>query len=210
MASPSRSATSSDGLGADLSPTVIKGAILIFVALVLGVVLLTKGTDVDTASTSPGGDDATAPVGDDGGDESGDEGGDDNGGDTSATSAPDSTATTATTEPAEARPPEEVTVLVANASGLAGAAGLLGEQLSAEGYLIAEPDNAKTPADGTVIHYIDGFEAEARALAEVLGVDLDADPEAVSEVPTPVPTMDENMGAANLLVLLGTDLAPTS
>ncbi len=184
----------------------IKGAILIFVALVLGVVLLTKGTDVDTSTAAPGGDENAPPAGDEsGGGESGDDSGD-----TPATSAPDSTATTSTTEPADARPPEETTVLVANASGLAGAAGLMGEQLTAEGYLIAEPDNAKTPTDTTVIHYIDGFEAEARALAAVLGVDLEADPDAVSEVPTPVPTMDENMGAANLLVLLGTDLAPTS
>lgn len=200
MTSPSRAA-SSDGLGADFSPTVVKGAILIFVALVLGVVLLIKGTDTDTGGSAPdGGAPVAAPDGDGGSPDT-----------TVAADTTDTTGATTTTEaPSEARPPEEVTVLVANASGIPGAASRVGEQLTADGYLIAEPDNAKEPATTTVVYYIEGFEPEAQAVAVALGLDPEADPDVVAEVPTPLPTVDENMGAANVLVILGTDLAPTS
>jgi hypothetical protein len=174
----------------------VKGGILIFVALVIGVLLLNQGSDSGDAATA-----STAP---------------DQSGDTTPTSADDSTdgttATTAntTTSEAGARPPEEVMVLVANASGIPGAAAEVEAQLVALGYQAPDDGatNASTPATTTTVYYIAGFEAEAAAVAEDLGL---APADAVAgEVPSPVPTTDGSMRGANILVILGPDVAPTS
>jgi len=201
VTSPARSA--SDGMGGDLSPALMKGGVLVFVALVLGTFLLWKGPDeAQTSASSPPATEA--------------DGGTDDGGETDATQpadgTDDTTATseaTTTTEATEALPPEDVTVLVANASGIPGAASKVGETLAAEGYNIAEPDNAKEPSATTTVYFIADFEAEAQAVAEALGLDPEADG-VVAEVPTPLPTQDENLGAAQILVILGTDEAPTA
>jgi hypothetical protein len=179
----------------------VKGGILVFVALVLGTVLLLQGTGTDVEIASP---------------DSGEDGTDDGEGTPGTTEPSDdgpdgTTATTGatTTTASEARAPEEVTVLVANGSGIPGAAGLFGDTLEAQGYIIAEPDNTPTPVSTSSVYYIPGFEAEARALASTAGLDVDAEG-VVAEVPEPVPTLDASMGAANLLVILGPDLASTT
>lgn len=203
VASPARSGSSSGAssgaLGGDIGPAAIKGAILIFIALLLGAFLLMNGTDANLESASaPAGDDADpdtdTPAATD----------DDSTDGTSAT-----TEATTTTAPAEARPPEEVTVLVANASGIPGAATQIGDDLSAVGYLVADPDNAKEPASTSTVYYIGDFEPEAIAVAEALGLDPTTEG-VIAEAPTPLPTQDENLGAASILVILGTDLAPVS
>jgi hypothetical protein len=199
MASPARSRTT-DSLGGDLGPAAVKGGILVFVALVLGVALLLQGTDSDVEASSPSGDEST---------------GDGNGtpSTTDEATGPDNTSDTtespSTTAGAEPRPPDEVTVLVANGSGIAGAAGALSTQLQGLGYHTAEPDNTPAPVSSSNVFYIPGFEAEARAVAQSLGLDPDAEG-VVAEVPSPVPTLDASMGAANLLVVMGPDLAPTT
>jgi hypothetical protein len=202
VTSPARNA--SDGMGGDLSPALMKGGVLVFVALVLGTFLLWKGPDeAQTSASSPPATDV-------------DGGADDGDGETDATEPAEgsdgttvTSEATTTTEATEALPPEDVTVLVANASGIPGAASKVGETLAAEGYNIAEPDNAKEPSATTIVYYIADFEAEAQAVAEALGLDPDADG-VVAEVPTPLPTQDENLGAAQVLVILGTDEAPTA
>jgi hypothetical protein len=201
VASPARSRTT-DSLGGDLGPAAIKGGILVFVALVIGTVLLLQGTGTDVQIASP---------------DNGEEGTEDGDGTPGTTEpsdeGPDGTTPTTsgntTTTAAEARAPEEVTVLVANGSGIPGAAGELGATLSALGYLIAEPDNTPTPASSSSVYFIPGFEPEARAVAVALGLDPDAEG-VVGEVPEPVPTIDASMGAANVLVILGPDVAPTT
>ena len=190
-------------MGGDLSPALLKGGILVLVALLLGTFLLLQGPDNDIEASS--GPPVTDPSGDDGDETPATDSDGSTPGDTTDTTG----GSTTTEAPSEARPPEEVTVLVANASGIPGAATKIGEDLTAEGYIVAEPDNAKEPSATTVVYYIAGFEPEARAVAEALGLDPDADG-VVAEVPTPLPTQDENMGAANVLVILGTDEAPTA
>jgi hypothetical protein len=82
-------------------------------------------------------------------------------------------------------------------------------QLAAVGYLTADPDDIKPAELGkpTAIYYITGFEAEARAVAEVFGLDPDAEG-VVAEMPTPLPTQDESLGAANILAVIGPDVTP--
>jgi hypothetical protein len=198
VASPARS-SASDGLGGDLGPAAIKGGILIFVALALGALLLVRGpeSDLDAASAPTDEeqtDDGDSPPATD--DETGD----------TTTTAPDATTTTTASE---ARPPGEVTVLVANGSGLPGVASAASAQLAAAGYLTADPDDIKPSELGnpTVIYYITGFEAEAKAVAEVFGLDPEAEG-VVAPMPTPLPTQDESLGAANILAVIGPDVTP--
>lgn len=203
MASPARSGSSSGAssgaLGGDIGPAAIKGAILIFVALLLGAFLLMQGTDtdVDAASAPSDGtatDNGQTPVATDGDNTDG---------------TVDTTEATTTTEPADVLAPTEITVLVANGSGIPGAAAKVGEDLSAVGYKLAEPDNASQPAATSTVYYIGDFSAEAAGVAEALGLDPEADG-VVAEMPDPIPTLDQNLGAASILVIAGTDIAPVT
>src|SRR5690606_14397230 len=62
------------------------------------------------------------------------------------------------------RPPQEITVLVANASGVSGAAAAQTEAIAGGGYQTVEPTNAPEQLDATQILAVQGFEAEAAAL----------------------------------------------
>lgn len=111
------------------------------------------------------------------------------------TSAP----ATETTAP-PARPPGEVVVLVANASGVQGAAGAQSEAIQAGGYQILPAANAAENVESTQVLATAGFEADAAALAAQIG----APPESVAPVPDPPPV---DLAGANVLVMLGPDLA---
>ena len=111
------------------------------------------------------------------------------------TSAP----ATETTAP-PARPPGEVVVLVANASGVQGAAGAQSEAIQAGGYQILPAANAAENVESTQVLATAGFEADAAALAAQIG----APPESVVPVPDPPPV---DLAGANVLVMLGPDLA---
>ncbi|HEX6420437.1 MAG TPA: LytR C-terminal domain-containing protein [Acidimicrobiales bacterium] len=108
---------------------------------------------------------------------------------------------TATTEaPPEPRPPGEVVVLVANASGVQGAAATMSEQVQGAGYQIATATNAPQSVEATQVLAVAGYEPEAAALAATISA-----PEgAVQPMPDPPPL---DLAGAHLLVLLGPDLA---
>jgi len=162
-----------------------RGAILVVVALVIGILLL---RDEDSATTQVAvGSDTSADV-----DEGADDEATDDGGDTTATST--------TTTSAATRPPSEVKVLVANGSGVDGAAGGATDTLEALGYVTATPANAER-VPSTIVYFTSGFEAEAAALAEALG----ADASAVTEMPAVAPVDDLQL--SNILVVLGPELA---
>ena len=159
----------------------VRGVVLVAVAVVLGFFVLRAiddtggGPSVSDETAATAGDDATE----------GTEG-----------ETPDAT------EPAapEARPPGEVVVLVANASGVSGAAGEQATSIQGGGYQILEPTNAPEALEATQVLPVAGFEAEAAALAAQIG----APPEAVQPMPESPPV---ELANANVLVLLGTDLA---
>ena len=73
------------------------------------------------------------------------------------------------------RPPADVKVLVANGSGVNGAAGAQTTELEALGYVTASPTDAER-VTATVVYFTDTYQPEAEALATAIG----ADPAAVA------------------------------
>lgn len=161
--------------------SVTRGVILVAVAVVIGVLLL-RDDDSSTTQVAVGSDTA-ADVSD--GTVQADDG--------------DDTEVTTTSTTAPPRDPAEVKVLVANGSGVDGAAGGTTDALEALGYVTGTPDNAER-VPTTVVYYTTGFEAEAEALAAAIG----ATPESVTPMPAVAPVDDLQL--ANVLVHLGPDL----
>jgi hypothetical protein len=85
---------------------------------------------------------------------------------TTTTEAPSSTAATSTT--LAGRPPAQVRVQVLNASGTTGAAAAKADSLKGAGYDVVDLGDA-TAQKGTTVACRSGFEAEAAALAQVVG-----------------------------------------
>jgi hypothetical protein len=161
------------------SASPVRGVVLVAVAVVIGFFVLRALDDTGAGpgvTTSP---DATDPAAEGG------EGGED--------------AATDTTAAPEARPPGEVVVLVANASGVQGAAGAQTEALQGGGYQVLPADNAPNQVQTTQVLPTAGYEAEAAVLATLMGAS-----DAVEAMPDPPPV---DLAGANILVLLGPDLA---
>ena len=154
--------------------------------MIVGVLLLRNGFDDNGGSTS-------APVTD--------------GGSTETTVSTNTTAagggstdsTAATTAPS-VRPPNQVKVFVANGAGIQGAAGKAADTLKAAGY-VAVAGNSPNRVQTTTVYYTEGFQAEAQAVAASLGTPA----EAVQPMPTPPPVAD--IQGAQVLVVLGPDIA---
>ena len=146
--------------------TAARGAVLIGLAVVIGIVLLQV---VDKGGGGGGG--VAPPV-----------------------TQPSDGSTTSTTGD-EGRPPDQVRVLVLNASGLANAAGTKANELRGEGYAIAGTGNSATQT-GSTVACLSGFEKEADALAKSAGVGV-----TVTTYPDPPPEGSEN---ADCIVVLGT------
>lgn len=153
----------------------VKGAILVVVAVVIGLVLL-RDDGASTAQVAVGAEDNPTEAED-----------------------PDTTSSTTSTTAAP-RPPAEVKVLVANGSGVNGAASAKTTELEALGYVTGNPTDAER-VTATVVYFTDGYEPEAKALATSLG----AAETAVAMIPTPAPVDDTQL--SNLLIVLGPDLA---
>lgn len=168
--------------------SVAKGAILVGVALVVGLFLL-RDDSATTAQVTVGND-----TGSDVNDPADGSGSDDGSGDDGSTSS-------STTVPVRA--PAEVKVLVANGSGINGAAGAETTNLEALGYVTATPTNAER-VPNTVVYYTAGYEREAAQLADALGLAETA----VASLPTPAPVDDLQL--SNLLIIVGPDTASSS
>jgi hypothetical protein len=171
----------------------LRGAGLIVLAVLIGVGLLAWGFAEEDGLVDSGGPGTTVPP---------------TGVDGDTTEPTDTTLddTTDTTEPGEilppARPHEEVTVYVRNGSGVTGAAGRVNQRLTELNYIPRSPDNTPERVAETAIYYDDGFRAEALRVATELNM---AEPaEVVQQLPVPAPHATE-MGAANILVILGED-----
>jgi len=164
-------------------PTVnpARGAALVVVAVLLGLVLLRNGIDTSEVVTSTRGDSEEA---DDGGS---DEGTDEGVAETTTTLA--------------VRRPAEVTVIVLNGTSTSGVAGTYSTAIGSAGYQMLEPSNATSQTPTTLVHFVEGFEAEAAAVAVAAGV-----PATVTPTPIPDPPPGE-VGAANVVVVIGTDMA---
>jgi hypothetical protein len=125
-----------------------RGLILVVVGVVLGAILLLRGGGVGFDDDSTGVDI-----------ESGSE-------------------VTTTTVPPEttlpvAQPPAAVKVVVANGSGVSGLAGKGTQFLARAGYTASSATDATQPTTSTVVYFAPGFEANAAAIAELVGLPSD-------------------------------------
>ena len=156
----------------------MRGVVLVAVAVVLGFFVLRAMEDTGGGPTSEeieAANDTTAPTDD----------------------AAASTDTTAAPAP---RPPGEVVVLVANASGVQGAAAEQSEAIAGGGYQVLPAANAPSEVEATQVLATAGYEADAAALAAAIG----APPESVAAMPDPPPL---DLTGAHVMVMLGPDLA---
>jgi hypothetical protein len=172
--------------GRNIAATATRGAVLIGLAVVIGLVLLQV---VDDAGGGGGG---------------GASGGGGGGGGVSTTTATTGTggssSTTAVTTPTGGgRPASQVVVQVLNGSGVQGAANQRSNDLKAKGYQVLPAGNAPAPRTGTAVQCKKGYEKEATALVAVLAtLSIKATVEAYPN-PAPVGPSDQ----ANCLIILG-------
>lgn len=101
--------------------------------------------------------------------------------------------------------PASVTVLVANSTGVDGLAGTTTTEIANTfGYSTLDAVDSTGPAlDTTVVYFVPGFRADAEQLAASFGLG----PSAALAMPAAPPVDD--LGTAQLLVVLGTDQAPS-
>jgi len=171
---------SGGGFAKSVAGSAARGAALIAVAVIIGIVLLQV---IDDGTSGPIGD------------------GNVNAGGSTATTAPansgsgtGSSSTTSTTAATPAKQPAEVAVLVLNGSGRPGAATSQTNALKAEGY------QTKTTADapqrqGNIVYFKPGFDRECTTVAGIVGGAPQVQP-----IPNPAPTGSD---AANCVVILG-------
>jgi hypothetical protein len=156
-----------------------RGVGLIILAVVLGIVLL-NATDSTPTFVESSGEKATATT---------------VAGDDSTTSS-----TVAGAARSKAHDPAAVTILVANGSGVKGAASRVAETLKGSNYVLKESVNTETPAEASVIYYSTGYEADARAIAALL-----TPTPGLAPMPEPIPVAD--LAGANVLVVIAADIA---
>lgn len=105
-----------------------------------------------------------------------------------------------------ARPPGDVTVLVANGSGEPGQARRLTDTLRNQGFAMRNPKDS-VPLTASVIYYRPGFAAEAEAVKEALATST---PVAPMPVPDPLVGETVDLVPVEVLVLIGGDALSTS
>ncbi len=127
-----------------------------------------------------------------------------------ATTAPSTTVvvttTTTTTQPklaAGANPANaQVTVRVANGTGVAGAAGRITQKLQSLDFNVVVPINATVSnLTKTTVYYYAGFQVAGQAIAEILGLPASAAKPLTSTAPLP------NIYPSDVNVVLGADIA---
>jgi hypothetical protein len=151
---------------------------LVVVALILGFIILRSAFDDDdgSAADTP---DVTEPE--------------------NGTTSVAPTTTGATTDLTTAQ------VLVVNGAGVQGLAGRVTEALQGAGVPTIEPTTANSKFQGSGVYGSSGFERQAQAVANMLGI------RAVQAFPAQFPLEDPNaLGDANVVVIVGTDLAEFS
>ena len=182
----------------------VRGLIVLGVAVLIGFLLLAKaGDDGSTTVTASSSSDSTPTA--DGGD--GGTGDDRSQRGNTGSSVPKSTTTTAANGGGQptgtTRAPASVSVVVLNGSGgVKGVAGATTDKIKAKGYKTLEPGNA-APVDKTTVYYTEGYQADANAVAGVLGLA----PTSVSAAPANPPA---GSTGANVIVVLGKDTPPAT
>ncbi|CAI8328605.1 MAG: Uncharacterised protein [Acidimicrobiaceae bacterium] len=178
--------------------------LLIFVAVVLGIVILWKGLDDDpqkASSITPNSSDVTAQILEE---QPADLPPLDVSEISTTTVAVVETTTTTSSPPLPTRPPNTVTVLVLNGSGVGGAAGAVTNLLKPHGYTTLSPANGNKD-EKSWVYYKPDFSPDAKGVTDVLGIM----PDLLTSFPTnglsvPEGSMDR-VSDANIIVFLGSD-----
>ena len=231
MTSSGHHAAEDGSLARSTGGAAARGALLIALALVIGLLLVMfalndpqteiVASDTDAAADTADGDDAAAGVEGDADADADAGAGAEGGAAAPAVGEPVEGAEATETIPpitdpepgADDQPPaptgqllpaNEVTVLVANGRGTAGVAGGVRDVLVADGYT-TEVSNAPATASG-VIFYRPGFDANAIAIGQALG----AAPDAVLPAPDNIgvssdAVSDGRLSNANVVVIIGAD-----
>jgi hypothetical protein len=161
-----------------------RGIGLIAIALLIGIILYNSA---DTSPATPAASSGKKPT---------------------ATTTPDRTTIPPTTLP-PLRAPADVRVVVVNGTSTKGAAAKVSDPLNkTAGYNTLKPADAtaavkQAPPKTTLVYFTAGFEREARAIATFLGLGA----KAVAALPTPPPAAPADLNNANVVVLVGADLA---
>lgn len=159
-ATKGRHAAGDGSFGRSAGAAAGRGALLLAVAVALGIVLLQAADD------PPPGQDVTA--------------GRNPGGTTATTTAPEAPTTTL-----PLRPPAQVKVVVVNGSGVAKAAANTSTRLEPAGYNLLAPVDGTT-AEASSVFFTPGFEREAAEIATQLELPADA----AKAMPDPPPVAD--------------------
>ena len=189
-----------------------RGAMLIALAVVIGLVLLAFALD-DPAEVIASGDDSSQTS--DGSDDLDDSTTSDDGtstddgtgavDDTGTTTIPTITTTTAVVS--STNPPAEVTVLVANGTGERGVAGAVSDKIAARGFVTLEPANAPS-TELSVIYYRETYDGDAREIATIIGAPADVITNWPAEGTIGVASNaieDGRLDSANVVVIIGAD-----
>ena len=131
---------------------------------------------------------------------------------TTTTLALDDTTTTTTTVAGQEVEyvTDGATVIVANASGINGAAGRMSDRLAAVGFDMGEPTNSTEGQIETTKVYYDPANPSAQPVAESLRLGLGGGDIELLELGVPAPIDGGDMGDATVLVALGNDTADKS
>lgn len=164
------------GFGRSVAFSAARGALLIGIAVIIGIVLLQV---IDDGTSGPIGDGNAVSAG--------------GTTDTTATTGSNG-ATTSTTAATPVRPPAEVAVLVLNGSGRPGAATAQSNALKTQGYQTLQPADAPERT-GNIVYFKPGFDRECTAVS----TNVDGAPK-VEGMPDPPPTGSES---ASCVVILG-------
>ena len=155
-----------------------RGIVLLGVALAIGVYLLSRANVGTVVRASSGVTTTTGAT-------------------RSAGTSPAARATT--TVPL--RSPSAVKVIVANGTDVRGAASRVGQELITAHYNVLSPTDASSPAKQSAVYFAAGYGPEAGAVAQALQL-----PSAAAQ-PLPNPPPVKALGGANVVVIVGPELA---
>ncbi len=177
---PGRHAAGDGSFGRSAGMAAGRGAAVLVVAVVIGILLLNKVDDTPGRQVSAG------------------DGGGGNGTEETTTTVPEAPPTTV-----PARPPGEVKVLSANGTKVRGAAGRVRDTLKAAGYNVLSPIETKQPVETSVVFFAAGFDREAQAVAQALKLP----PTSVQPLPAADALPVSDLRGANVVAVVGAELA---
>ncbi len=190
------------GIAPSNSSAAPRAFLLIFVAFVLGLVILWKGLDDDLQNTASSSSSEAAKVVEE---QPADLPPLDIEEISTTTVVIVETSTTTSQPPLPTRPPSDVKVLVLNGSGVGGAAGAVTNLLKPHGYTTLSPANGNKD-EKSWVYYRPEFSPDAKGVTDILGIM----PDLLTSFPTngglSVPEVSkERVHTADIIVFLGSD-----